>query len=137
MKRTALARHTPLRARQRLQARSTLRRGAPLARTGPIKAHAPKPKAWVDPGLRAFVRTLPCVVLGCGRRTEPCHVKVKNQGHDRNNLYPGCHSHHAEQHASGIVTFERKYQLDLVGIAYEVTARYDMGGSLAHSGAAF
>lgn len=137
MKRTALVRRTGLKSRTGLKRKTylvSLRLGGstvhlttrkPLTRAGPIVRHRPKKPYWVDEELRAFVRTLPCVVPCCGRRSEACHVENKRKGHDRFNLYPGCHGHHHEQHAHGIKTFQRKYDLDLDLIAADVTVRYD------------
>ena len=88
--------------------------------------HRPRAAKWAVEGLRCYVRTLGCSVLGCGRRAQAAHApKTKRLGHDRNNLVPLCAGHHGEQHAMGIVSFQAKYGLDLAKIARKVTRDYE------------
>lgn len=97
-----------------------------MALVGALAA-LPPPRARPREPLRDYVRSLPCVVPRCPRPPEACHVKTKRLGHDRRNLYPACHLHHAEQHQHGIRTFEAKYGLDLADVAAAVTAAFDLG----------
>ena len=73
---------------------------------------------------RAFVRRHACVVPGCdGRPTEFAHVKTRGSGgHDSSGIAL-CSQHHKEQHSIGILTFQRRYGLDLWAIAAEFTRR--------------
>lgn len=69
MKRTALQRKTPLRAKTGLQTRTPLKAKKPMNRSAPIKKKASKRKStdtrWVNESYLAFVRKLPCSC--CGR----------------------------------------------------------------------
>lgn len=69
MKRTALQRKTPLRAKTGLQTRTPLKAKKPMNRCAPIKKKATKRKStdtrWANESYLAFVRKLPCSC--CGR----------------------------------------------------------------------
>jgi hypothetical protein len=53
----------------------------------------------------------------CGAPSECCHVRNRRMWGDPGNVWPGCHTHHSEQHDHGIKTFQLKYGLDLAAIA--------------------
>lgn len=62
---------------------------------------------------------MPCAV--CGKwpqpkgsgfpRNQPCHIRTVGRGGPdiHENLYPGCPTHHAEQHSIGILSMLKKY----------------------------
>lgn len=53
------------------------------------------------------------------------HVKSRGAGgRSIGNLIPLCTGHHDEQHAIGIKSFAKKYNLDLSGVASALAARY-------------
>lgn len=59
---------------------------------------------------KQLLKTLACIV--CGKRpVDLCHIRSRGAGgpDEPFNLYPGCRSHHQEQHRLGIVTFAVKY----------------------------
>lgn len=84
----------------------------------------------VDEARRAFVRTFPCApCLAAGltqqTRTLACHLKSRGaSGVDAGNLWPGCNAHHQEQHVTGIVTFQKRYRINLARIAERVEYQY-------------
>lgn len=77
------------------------------------------------PGHLAFVRKHHCVVPGCDRRPiEACHVRKGADGGtglkpSDSFVYSGCSHHHAESHRIGEVSFQKKYGIDLLGLAAE------------------
>lgn len=98
-----------------------------------------------DESLREFVRRLPCAV--CLRPTlggDPCHRRTKRrfgdwvevEGSVIGNIWPGCHAHHREQHDRGVLTFSRKYGLDLMEVCRVVGAAYLAGHEPETLGAA-
>lgn len=74
-----------------------------------------------------FVRGFECSALGrcdhvCGGRVEAHHVRAGGNGGvglkcDDSRCVPLCSVAHKELHDKGHDTFERKYRLDLTGIA--------------------
>ena len=68
-----------------------------------------------DPAYREWIAGFACVV--CGAPSVCCHVRGKRMWGDIGNCWPGCTTHHDEQHAHGIQTFSLKYSLDLPGTA--------------------
>ena len=82
-----------------------------------------------DDDYRAFVRAWPCAIgpdANCWGDVQACHVKTRGAGGmDRGNLWPGCLTHHAEQHAMDIVSFQRHYGIDLERVAHELERLYE------------
>lgn len=81
---------------------------------------APK-REW--PRHRRFVRSRICCVPNCdiGAVIDFAHVKTRGAGgHDCYGVSL-CRIHHAEQHAIGVDTFQRKYGIDLWALAAEFT----------------
>lgn len=84
----------------------------------------------VDQARRAFVRTFPCApCLAAGlrqqTRTLACHLKSRGaSGVDAGNLWPGCNAHHQEQHVTGIVTFQKRYRINLARICGRIEQGY-------------
>ena len=98
-----------------------------------------------DESFREFVRRLPCVV--CLRLTlggDPCHLHTKRVAGDWleldgqlvGNLFPGCRSHHAEQHDRGIKTFASTHALDLHAVCVVIGRAYQLGWSAEGLGVA-
>lgn len=99
----------------------------------------PKPARERDDEYRQWIRAQPCILadrepcecsgyIRVNNRhlaSQFCHVKtVGARGGDRQNGYPGCPGHHAEQHRIGIKTFERRYGLNLKQAALDYDERY-------------
>ena len=94
----------------------------------------------IDHPYREFIRSHPCVVAvetgsaaDCAFRMCACHFRHSGMGGkdvpDRGNLWPGCHHHHMESHSSGIKTFQRKYQLDLLGVCVRLLDEFLHGAN--------
>lgn len=85
-------------------------------------ARTPKERPGDNPQHRAWIRTLPCSVVGCRGPSVCAHVRQNTGGgtgikpHDRWTV-PLCDNHHKEQHAIGHVSFDRKHGIDLRAIA--------------------
>jgi hypothetical protein len=83
----------------------------------------PSPDPRVCPAHRAWVRRHRCSVPGCEAGPIECaHVRSGTDGGQ--GLKPAdkwtislCRAHHAEQHRIGERAFEKKYGLDLYGLA--------------------
>lgn len=76
-----------------------------------------------------FVKRLRCVVPGClDRRIENCHAvgggTSRKAGYEE--IYPGCHGHHKEEHRIGKRSFEKKYGIDLRAEARGTEASWRM-----------
>ena len=98
-----------------------------------------------DESFREFVRRLPCVV--CLRPTlggDPCHLHTKRVAGDWleldgelvGNLFPGCRTHHAEQHDRGVKTFASSHALDLHAVCVVIGRAYQRGWSAEGLGVA-
>lgn len=116
--------------------------GKPLDRRSPLKAKsAPKPRAtpikkvnrkrkakrhaedFGPEGFADFIRSYGCLVAiergdraraRCGGPIEACHLKTRAAGGTwKENVFPLCRSHHAEQHRHGITSFQVRHELDL------------------------
>jgi hypothetical protein len=93
----------------------------------------------VNEAYREFIRAQPCILAGRGRVIEEhatwaravghfcfaavraCHVKARGAGGpDMGNLYPACDAAHDEQHAVGIPTFEKQWEISLPKIAEQL-----------------
>ena len=71
--------------------------------------------------LAVFVRTLPCLVIGCRRGpVDAAHVRSRGAGHHAwieidgkrfGNIVPLCRQHHDRQGSLGTATFEATYRL--------------------------
>lgn len=131
-------------------------RRTPLKRTGRLKRYtrlnpvnrARRAKRYVQNfGVRAeLVRKMWCVVAqryhdrhgwgradaekmaGCEGTIQAAHVKSRGAGGDRRELVALCWKHHGEQHAMGIASFQRLYDVDLRKVADENAARFDEMG---------
>jgi hypothetical protein len=78
-----------------------------------------------------YIRSLPCVIRGmdageCGP-SEAAHVRSRGAGGTAADLVPLCLRHHAEQHVTGIETFQERYEIDLRAIAADLWASRDAG----------
>jgi hypothetical protein len=125
VKRSRLARKAGLRSGGKTLARGAgLKRGTSRLTRTAMKPHRPKPKPWACEPLRAYVRSLPCVVPGCLGKSQACHVRSRGAGGvDFWNLYPGCARHHLfEEHGlMGQRGFEALHRLNLHQIAWQVS----------------
>ena len=73
-------------------------------------------KIW--PRHERFVRGHACCVRGCtDGPIDFAHVKSRGAGGGSEHGISLCRAHHVEQHAIGIETFARKYDLDLLELA--------------------
>lgn len=84
----------------------------PLKRT-PVKKYRSTPrrtKRIVDTELLQSIRGMPCLVTGCGKPSDPCHVTPRSQGggDTRENVIPMCRQHHAMQHQLGWSEFVQR-----------------------------
>ncbi len=103
----------------------TLPRKRQRARSGIMRA--PKREY---PRHRTFVRSHDCVVQGCADGPiEFAHVRLGAKDNAKG-LKPHdaygvsmCHAHHSEAHSHGESTFQRKYAIDLIGVALQFAAR--------------
>lgn len=130
MKRSLLHRRTPLRpAKPRPGAGTALRRST-LARRTRLRPLNPERRARLYEeqfgAHREFIVSLPCAVPGCWRRrVDPAHAKSRGAAGKAEHLVPLCaglDGHHAEQHRTGIKTFEARYGLNLREIAASLWA---------------
>ena len=80
----------------------------------------------------AWIREMPCAVTVCQYReyswTEAAHVKSRGAGGSSAHLAPLCAVHHGLQHAMGIASFEREYDVNLRMLAAELEARWQTEG---------
>lgn len=113
---------------------AALKRGGSLARRTPLKARNPKrlasawSKAYGSSEYLAFVHAQPCVVPGCEEtRIHAAHVRSRGAGGTWRSVVSMCRDHHREQHEFGILTFQRKYAIDLPALA---AAFAEQGASL-------
>lgn len=89
----------------------------------PKKAN--RSERWRSQAHCSFVRSHQCIVPGCtGRPIEVMHVRRGSDagmGRKPSDFYTvsGCKDHHAEQHLIGEQSFERKYGVNLLGLAGE------------------
>ena len=80
-----------------------------------------------NPEHLAFIRGLPCCVVGCRNQSIAAHVRRGTDGgtglkpSDRFAV-PMCDDHHREQHSIGEAAFEKKYHLSLKAIASNCAA---------------
>ena len=73
---------------------------------------SPKPDTLRDPKYVAWIATLSCTVCGKPGPSDPAHLRTKRV-HGDAYLVPLCHSHHVEQHQSGIRSFCAKYDFGI------------------------
>ena len=102
-----------------LSRKTSLARGGPLRRRVGLRvkyrSRFPRRR---DAAYRAWVASMPCLVPGCRRPAECCHIKSRGAGGDDvGNCVPMDRFHHQEQHHLGILTFQVRYGLDLAGRA--------------------
>lgn len=64
----------------------------------------------------------------CAGEIEPAHAKSRGAGGDRRHLVPLCSGHHREQHTRGVLTFQTKYQLNLLAEADRIATYLDTQG---------
>jgi len=129
MKRTPLGPGKPLTRRQEIQRKNKeaqrkasaaqRRRKIKSKRRAKVKADAAFAKHFHSPEHLAYVHSLPCLVCGT-LPVDAHHVRSKGAGGTWRDLVPLCRIHHSEYHTAGHVTFERRYDLDLVAIAARV-----------------
>lgn len=112
MKRSALARRTPLREKTRLRPVNPRRRAKLRVK---------------DFGHRArWLMDMPCCVPGCSLHSgPPHHVKTRGAGGTKRNQVPICWEHHMEIHSLGKTSFERKYGLNLTELAVHYCGLYE------------
>lgn len=68
------------------------------------------------------VSRMPCIVPGCGMvPSQNAHVRSRGAGGGVDDIVPLCAKHHHEQHTTGILTFQKKYGVDLEKEAKKVT----------------
>ena len=75
-----------------------------------------------------WVRRLACVVPGCETRpAENHHTRAGGMGMKAHysTIVPLCHHHHQQLHTIGVLTFERRYGLDLAQEAAAVQTRWE------------
>lgn len=88
-------------------------------------------KSGLDPKYREWVRMHRCVLdngkgCDCFGLVEAAHVKSRGAGGvDMANLYPCCSKHHNLQHTIGILTFQKRYRLDLRDLAWKLAKTYE------------
>jgi hypothetical protein len=68
-----------------------------------------------DPRYLAWIRTLPCSVGGCRRRSEANHTGAKGLSQRASDwrAIPTCSVHHREYHRIGRHKFEQRYGVDI------------------------
>jgi len=122
--------------------RSALARRKPLARRTPISPRnaGRRARAYAEAyGERGgAVRAMRCVCwapsLGmpwaksCSGPIEAAHVRSRGAGGTRRDLVPLCQGHHREQHARGVVTFEKTYGVNLDAEARRIADKLDAEG---------
>lgn len=106
MKRTALARRTPLRpVNSKRRAKLRAEQFGPLAR---------------------WLVGMPCCVPGCLRYSgPPHHVKTRGAGGAERDQVPICQEHHEDIHSLGKTSFERLYELNLTELAAHNCGLYE------------
>lgn len=93
------------------------------AKRKPVKSGIERVPSGDFPRHRKFVRSRVCVVPGCEHENiECCHIRLGShaglsQKPDDFWTFPGCATHHREQHSIGETSFAKKYGLDLRKIA--------------------
>jgi hypothetical protein len=83
----------------------------------------------LHPAHLAWIRTLPCSVLGCNGKSEAAHVRMVDTGGGMNLkpadwwTVPLCHHHHInELHRTSHAEFDAKYGLNLHALAEHLAA---------------
>lgn len=71
------------------------------------------------------MRCLICFATPC----ENAHVISKGAGGTYKDIVPLCHKHHQEQHQIGILSFQKKYDIDLSDAAKRVSNFLDLTDS--------
>lgn len=105
--------------------RSALKRKTPLRAKGGSRFHGR-----ALPDYREWIRRQPCAVRGCTTSgvfslITVAHVKSRGAGGgDRENIVPLCLLHHQYQHHIGIRSFERDYHIDLQAEAERLWREY-------------
>jgi len=71
---------------------------------------------------KKWISHLPCCVCygggaSSGILSDPHHVKTKGAGGQDWHLVPLCRFHHQQFHAMGRHTFQKRYDIDLLGVA--------------------
>ena len=78
--------------------------------------------------LKQFVELLPCLVKNekCFGRIDAHHVKTRGAGgKDEGNLIPLCRAHHIYIHSVGILTFMKKFSVNLKEVAELIQKKYE------------
>lgn len=105
------------------------RAAKPMRRQNRKRAAARRVEDFGERG--AAIRAMPCLIAGthaCGGAMEAAHAKSRGAGGDRRHLVPLCSGHHREQHTRGVLTFQAKYQLDLLAEADRIATELDIQG---------
>lgn len=88
---------------------------------GERRAHHYGPPGYLD-----YVHDQPCAIRGCKRRpTQAAHATTRGAGGTWEDLLPLCWKHHAEQHTAGILTFQKRYQINLARVAAAVRLNWE------------
>ena len=123
MKRTKTLKRTPLkRGTKELKARK-----ADPSKRRFAKLRNPEYVAWIRQQICAIPATSTWIPDWSMRAAiHVCHVKSRAAGGaDIANVVPMCATHHDEQHRIGILSFQRKYGVDLKRIATDLWASWE------------
>jgi hypothetical protein len=120
--------------------RSPMKRGKAINKVNRARAAKRKARAFGDKA--SWIRAMSCVVrqraldiafdgwtdpegmILCGGPIEVAHAKSRGAGGTSAHAVALCKRHHAQQHNVGIQTFERRYSIDLLGIARSLEKRW-------------
>lgn len=121
-----------------LKRKSRLRSGSVLPKRNRKRAAQRRARDFGD--YAEWIRTQPCCIaeppnedalpwefpgLAALQTRHAAHVRSRGAGgRAMGNLVPLCWWHHREQHAMGIKSFQKKYKIDLSGVASALAARY-------------
>ncbi len=119
MKRTALARRTPLRSCKPLARRTRLRR----VRHDRIRALRAKQFG----AHSALARRLPCFTCGAPPPSDPSHLKTRGAGGLDCDVIPQCRRCHIELGSEGITSFFVKRGLDRGTLLLRMSALVALG----------
>ena len=84
-----------------------------------------------NPQYLAWLREQPCSIGGtCAGQVQACHVRRGTDGGmglkpSDHYALPMCSQHHAEQHMSGEVTFERRHSVAMKELAAAYFAEFE------------
>lgn len=121
---------TPLKTKTRLERKTRLKQVNPKRRARAFERNYGQRG---DPirAMQCAVRSHSSSATRCSGRIEAAHVVARGMGGcngDRRDLVPLCSGHHLEQGAIGILSFQRKYGIDLAGLAAALARQMDEAG---------